>query len=169
MICTTPLGAVTEVRIGIDSGEVIAGDPTPGFPAVTIDRGSADGLREIDHVTLPAAPAGVRLGACVGSIPNLVCIGLNYSDHAAESGMDFVLGTARFVAERTVEILTRQAVLYGDLVVGKYDLGKRDLGASINFFSIFFPRLNDGKPAAVPATARRAPACGSRTYCMPPV
>jgi 2-keto-4-pentenoate hydratase/2-oxohepta-3-ene-1,7-dioic acid hydratase in catechol pathway len=42
-------------------------------------------LREIDPATLPAAPVGARLGACVGSIPNLVCIGLNYSDHAAET------------------------------------------------------------------------------------
>ena len=42
-------------------------------------------LRQIDPATLPAAPAGVRLGACIGSIPNLVCIGLNYSDHAAET------------------------------------------------------------------------------------
>ena len=42
-------------------------------------------VREIDPATLPAVPAGVRLGACVGSIPNLVCIGLNYSDHAAET------------------------------------------------------------------------------------
>lgn len=42
-------------------------------------------LRAIDPATLPAAPADARLGACVGSIPNLLCIGLNYSDHAAET------------------------------------------------------------------------------------
>ena len=42
-------------------------------------------LRAIDLTTLPTAPAGSRLGACVGKIPNLVCIGLNYSDHAAET------------------------------------------------------------------------------------
>jgi 2,4-didehydro-3-deoxy-L-rhamnonate hydrolase len=29
--------------------------------------------------------AGTRLGACVGNVRNLVCIGLNYSDHAAET------------------------------------------------------------------------------------
>ncbi|MGJ7493360.1 fumarylacetoacetate hydrolase family protein [Variovorax sp. ZT4R33] len=44
-----------------------------------------DRLRRIDSTTLPAVPTGVRLGACVGSIPNLICIGLNYSDHAAET------------------------------------------------------------------------------------
>jgi len=29
----------------------------------------------------------LRLGACVGNVGKFICIGLNYSDHAAESGM----------------------------------------------------------------------------------
>jgi 2-keto-4-pentenoate hydratase/2-oxohepta-3-ene-1,7-dioic acid hydratase in catechol pathway len=29
-----------------------------------------------------------RLGACVGSVGKFICIGINYSDHAAESGME---------------------------------------------------------------------------------
>lgn len=53
--------------------------------ARTLSTAALARLREIDPAQLPAAPAGVRLGACVGSIPNLVCIGLNYSDHAAET------------------------------------------------------------------------------------
>ena len=57
----------------------------PDIDARTLAPADLARLREIDHVALPAAPAGVRLGACVGSIPNLVCIGLNYSDHAAET------------------------------------------------------------------------------------
>lgn len=32
-------------------------------------------------------PEGSRLGACVGGVSNVVCIGLNYADHAAEPGM----------------------------------------------------------------------------------
>jgi 2-keto-4-pentenoate hydratase/2-oxohepta-3-ene-1,7-dioic acid hydratase in catechol pathway len=36
---------------------------------------------------LPLAPKGARIGPCVGSIGKFICIGLNYSDHAAESGM----------------------------------------------------------------------------------
>ena len=35
--------------------------------------------------SLPVVEAGTRLGACVGNVRNLVCIGLNYSDHAAET------------------------------------------------------------------------------------
>jgi 2-keto-4-pentenoate hydratase/2-oxohepta-3-ene-1,7-dioic acid hydratase in catechol pathway len=57
----------------------------PDIDARALSPAALARLREIDFATLPAAPAGVRLGACVGSIPNLVCIGLNYSDHAAET------------------------------------------------------------------------------------
>ena len=51
---------------------------------------SEDGLKKIssiDKMSLPIVPEGTRLGACVGSIGKFLCIGLNYSDHAAESGM----------------------------------------------------------------------------------
>ena len=48
-------------------------------------------LREIDLATLPvvagAPQAGLRLGPCVGAVGKFICIGLNYADHAAESGM----------------------------------------------------------------------------------
>lgn len=44
-------------------------------------------LRELDVEQLPLAPRGVRIGPCVGSVGKFLCIGLNYSDHAAESGM----------------------------------------------------------------------------------
>ena len=43
-------------------------------------------LRGLDPATLPALPAG-RIGPCVGAIGKFICIGLNYADHAAESGM----------------------------------------------------------------------------------
>jgi 2-keto-4-pentenoate hydratase/2-oxohepta-3-ene-1,7-dioic acid hydratase in catechol pathway len=44
-------------------------------------------LRALDVSTLPVVADGVRLGPCVGNIGKFVCIGLNYSDHAAESNM----------------------------------------------------------------------------------
>ncbi len=44
-------------------------------------------LAAIDPATLPLAPAGVRIGPCVGKVGKLIGIGLNYSDHAAESGL----------------------------------------------------------------------------------
>ena len=42
-------------------------------------------LRKLDTSKLPAAPAGVRLGACVGGARNFYAVGLNYVDHAKET------------------------------------------------------------------------------------
>jgi len=43
-------------------------------------------LRSLDPATLPLVERTPRIGACVGRIGKFVCIGLNYADHAAESG-----------------------------------------------------------------------------------
>jgi 2,4-didehydro-3-deoxy-L-rhamnonate hydrolase len=45
-------------------------------------------LRAIDPKSLPAAPPGVRLGAPVGDVRNFIAVGLNYEDHARETGAD---------------------------------------------------------------------------------
>jgi 2-keto-4-pentenoate hydratase/2-oxohepta-3-ene-1,7-dioic acid hydratase in catechol pathway len=47
---------------------------------------SLDALRAIDAAKLPRAPAGARLGACIGGVGKFIAIGLNYADHAAETG-----------------------------------------------------------------------------------
>ncbi|GLS87108.1 ureidoglycolate lyase [Cypionkella aquatica] len=44
-------------------------------------------LSTIDPTSLPLVEGDPRYGACVGQIGKFICIGLNYSDHAAESGM----------------------------------------------------------------------------------
>ncbi|WP_186206194.1 ureidoglycolate lyase [Burkholderia gladioli] len=44
-------------------------------------------LRALDPASLPLVPGEPRIGACVGQIGKFVCIGLNYADHAAESGL----------------------------------------------------------------------------------
>jgi 2-keto-4-pentenoate hydratase/2-oxohepta-3-ene-1,7-dioic acid hydratase in catechol pathway len=49
--------------------------------------GSLDKLRRLAPATLPLVSGSPRLGPCVGQVGKFVCIGLNYSDHAAESGM----------------------------------------------------------------------------------
>ena len=53
----------------------------------SLDAGTLDRLRGLDPSDLPAVDTGVRIGPCVGSIGKFLCIGLNYSDHAAEAGM----------------------------------------------------------------------------------
>jgi 2-keto-4-pentenoate hydratase/2-oxohepta-3-ene-1,7-dioic acid hydratase in catechol pathway len=45
-------------------------------------------LGVLDPTALPAAPAGARLGPCVGRVGKFVCVGLNYADHAAETGAE---------------------------------------------------------------------------------
>jgi 2-keto-4-pentenoate hydratase/2-oxohepta-3-ene-1,7-dioic acid hydratase in catechol pathway len=44
-------------------------------------------LRGIDPATLAIVPPQTRLGPCVAGTGKFICIGLNYADHAAESGM----------------------------------------------------------------------------------
>ncbi|WP_421523150.1 ureidoglycolate lyase [Pseudomonas yamanorum] len=43
-------------------------------------------LQELDPANLPLVPGNPRLGACVGQVGKFICIGLNYADHAAETG-----------------------------------------------------------------------------------
>lgn len=43
-------------------------------------------LAAIDTASLPVIPADVRIGPCVAGTGKFICIGLNYSDHAAETG-----------------------------------------------------------------------------------
>ena len=46
-----------------------------------------DQLRRLDPATLPLVGGSPRLGPCVGAIPKVVAIGLNYRLHAQEAGM----------------------------------------------------------------------------------
>ncbi|MGP8290401.1 fumarylacetoacetate hydrolase family protein [Vreelandella zhanjiangensis] len=45
-------------------------------------------LRDMDLTTLPKVADDVRLGPCVARVGKFICIGLNYSDHAAETGSE---------------------------------------------------------------------------------
>lgn len=48
---------------------------------------SLQGLRALDAQALPLVEGEPRLGPCVGRVGKFICIGLNYADHAAESGL----------------------------------------------------------------------------------
>jgi 2-keto-4-pentenoate hydratase/2-oxohepta-3-ene-1,7-dioic acid hydratase in catechol pathway len=54
--------------------------------AVLSDAGLAM-LRGLDPAKLPVVDPATRLGPCIAGTGKFVCIGLNYADHAAESGM----------------------------------------------------------------------------------
>lgn len=84
-------GPVGQEKPGIvdDAGRIrdlsgIVGD-------IDADALSDEGLARIRSVKveeLPLAPEGVRIGACVARVGNFIGIGLNYTDHAAETGAE---------------------------------------------------------------------------------
>mgnify|MGYP003365095748 FL=1 len=52
-----------------------------------LEPASLEALRKIDPASLPLVSGSPRIGACVGQVGKFICIGLNYADHAAESGL----------------------------------------------------------------------------------
>jgi 2-keto-4-pentenoate hydratase/2-oxohepta-3-ene-1,7-dioic acid hydratase in catechol pathway len=59
----------------------------PDINGDTISENSLSKIASINISSLPIIPDGTRLGSCVGNSGKFLCIGLNYSDHAAESGL----------------------------------------------------------------------------------
>jgi ureidoglycolate lyase len=58
-------------------------------PDIAGDVLTPEGLARIraqDALLLPKLDAGSRIGPCVGQVGKFICIGLNYADHAAETG-----------------------------------------------------------------------------------
>ncbi|SEL87645.1 fumarylacetoacetate hydrolase family protein [Halomonas daqiaonensis] len=58
----------------------------PDLDGPHLDRERLATLADLDTDRLPEVPADTRLGPCVGRVGKFICIGLNYSDHAAETG-----------------------------------------------------------------------------------
>ncbi|WP_193334542.1 fumarylacetoacetate hydrolase family protein [Devosia beringensis] len=52
----------------------------------TLSDASLARIRATDLGTLPRLEAGERIGPCVANVGKFICIGLNYADHAAETG-----------------------------------------------------------------------------------
>src|SRR5690242_2912387 len=51
-----------------------------------LSRDSLEKMRRLDEAKLPVVELPVRIGPCVGRVGKIMCIGLNYADHAAETG-----------------------------------------------------------------------------------
>ena len=58
----------------------------PDLTGDTVDPGTMARLSTLDTDTLPPVEGTPRIGPCIGNVGKLVCIGLNYSDHAKETG-----------------------------------------------------------------------------------
>ena len=54
----------------------------------TLAEAELQKIAALDIASLPEVSASERIGPCVGNVGKLVCIGLNYSDHAEESGLE---------------------------------------------------------------------------------
>ncbi len=59
----------------------------PDIAGEVLSSAGLERLRGIDPAMLPRVEGDPRIGPCVGQVGKFICIGLNYSDHAAESGM----------------------------------------------------------------------------------
>ena len=82
-----PLGAEKPGLIDAHGGLRDLSGVVPDIAGAVLGRDSMARLRALDPASLPLLAPGSRIGACVGAVGNVVCIGLNYSDHAAEAGM----------------------------------------------------------------------------------
>jgi 2,4-didehydro-3-deoxy-L-rhamnonate hydrolase len=58
----------------------------PDVSGVSLSAESLAKLRALDAGKLPRASSDVRLGSCVAGVGKFIAIGLNYADHAAETG-----------------------------------------------------------------------------------
>ena len=83
-------GEIGKEKPGILDQEGKIRDLSNHISDINGDNISEEGLNKIsmiDDSSLQIIPENKRLGACVGNIGKFLCIGLNYSDHAAETGM----------------------------------------------------------------------------------
>ncbi|MGJ8617215.1 MAG: fumarylacetoacetate hydrolase family protein [Sulfitobacter sp.] len=82
-------GEMSAEKPGLMDGDILRdlSAHVDDFNGATLDDATLNRLRAIDPATLPAVTGNPRFGPCVGNIGKFLCIGLNYSDHAAEAGM----------------------------------------------------------------------------------
>jgi len=109
------VGAAGAERPGLVLADGSIADLSGVVPDVAGSALSAESLaklRALDAAKLPKAPAGARLGPCVGAVGKFIAIGLNYADHAAES--DFAVPESPPVFTKFVTSLTGP---FGEIVV----------------------------------------------------
>lgn len=58
----------------------------PDITPQTLAAGAISKIRKVKPDTLPLAPKRARIGPCVGDVRHFIAIGLNYVDHAKETG-----------------------------------------------------------------------------------
>lgn len=82
-------GPVGQERPGLVDAGGTARDLTGHIEDISahiLARGPDLGLGSLDPSGLPVIPASTRFGPCLSGTSKFICIGLNYSDHAEETG-----------------------------------------------------------------------------------
>ncbi len=64
------------------------GGLVPDISGPVLADGTLATLSGIDLASLPAVPPDVRIGPCVAGVGKFICVGLNYADHARETGKE---------------------------------------------------------------------------------
>lgn len=83
-------GAVGEEKPGLLGADGVIRDLTAQLTDITGEWLSPERLAQLaalDQNTLPRVEADVRIGTPLANIGKIVCVGLNYADHAKESGL----------------------------------------------------------------------------------
>jgi 2,4-diketo-3-deoxy-L-fuconate hydrolase len=86
----TRVGAAGSERPALIDGKGKLRDLSAVVPDIAgdvLNRGSLHRLRGLDVSTLPLLPQGSRVGPAVGRVGKIIGVGLNFRDHARESGM----------------------------------------------------------------------------------
>ena len=60
----------------------------PDIDGATFAPDTLARLKQINPASLPLVSGAPRIGPCIGKVGKFICVGLNYADHAAESGME---------------------------------------------------------------------------------
>ncbi len=81
-------GEVGAEKPGLMDGDVLRdlSGHIDDITGATLDDATLDRLQAIDPASLPVVAGDPRIGPCVGNIGKFLCIGLNYIDHAEETG-----------------------------------------------------------------------------------
>ena len=89
----------------------------PDLTSAHLGKATLDRLASLDPASLPLVAEPGRLAPIVADIGKLICVGLNYSDHAAESGMDvpaepvlFTKATSAIIGCNDPVVLPRDSV-----------------------------------------------------------
>nr|WP_248281604.1 fumarylacetoacetate hydrolase family protein [Aromatoleum petrolei] len=83
----------------------------PDINGAALSPSSLARLRGLDPQTLPVVPAATRLGAPVAGIGKIVCIGLNYADHAREANLPIPQEPIMFMKAQTAICGPKDAIV----------------------------------------------------------